>query len=414
MHRLTPDPITALDAADPLRGQREHFILPADTIYLDGNSLGPATHASLAALATASRDEWAQGLIRSWNSADWVRLSERVGARIAPLIGAQAAEVIACDSTSVNLYKALHAACNLRPGRTTIVAEAGSFPTDLYIAEGVLSTRPAWQLRLEGRDGERLEDLIDSHTAVVLVNHVDYRTGRLRDMAALTRMTHAQGALVVWDLSHSAGALPVALNAADADFAVGCSYKYLNGGPGAPAYVFAARRHQATVQQPLSGWWGHARPFAFETGYAPEAGVRRFTAGTPSVLAMRALEGALSVWDAVDMAQLRAKSQALSALFIAEVEAACAGLELTLASPRAAAQRGSQVSFAHPQAYPVMQALIACGVIGDFRAPNLLRFGFTPLYIGYADVWRAAQILAEVLRSERWREPRFAQRAAVT
>ena len=408
-----PNAIAALDAADPLRAMRERFILPADTIYLDGNSLGPATHASLAVLETASREEWAQGLIRSWHTAGWVSLSEQLGARIARLIGAGEDEVVVCDSTSVNLYKVLHAACALRPGRTIIVAEAGSFPTDLYIAEGLLSTRPYLQLRLEGRDGERLEDLIDSNTAVVLVNHVDYRTGRLRDMAALTRLSHEHGALAVWDLSHSAGALPVALNVADADFAVGCSYKYLNGGPGAPAYVFAARRHHATVQQPLSGWWGHARPFAFETGYAPEAGVRRFTAGTPSVLAMRALEGALSVWDAVDMAQLRAKSQALSALFIAEVEAACAGLELTLASPRAAAQRGSQVSFAHPQAYPVMQALIACGVIGDFRAPNLLRFGFTPLYIGYADVWRAAQILAEVLRSERWREPRFAQRAAV-
>lgn len=409
-----PDFVRAQDAADPLRGRRAQFILPEGVIYLDGNSLGPATYAGLAALEQASHGEWAQGLIRSWNDAAWVSLGQRLGAQIAPLIGAAADEVVVADSTSINCYKALHAACAMRPERSVIVAEAGSFPTDLYMAEGVVANLRDHRLRLEGRDAESIDDLINEHAAVVLVNHVDYRTGRLRDMAALNARIHAAGALSVWDLSHSAGALPVHLAADGADFAIGCGYKYLNGGPGAPAYIYAARRHHAGLQQPLSGWWGHARPFDFVPEYEPITGVGRLQVGTPSVLAMRTLEGALSVWDGVDLAQLRGKSLALAKLFIDTAEGASTDLGLRLASPRVDAERGSQVSFSHPDAYPVMQALIERGIIGDFRAPDLLRFGFAPLYLSYSEVWLAAQTLIDVLRSGLWRQERFARRAAAT
>lgn len=412
-----PADIAALDLADPLRHCRDQFILPEGIIYLDGNSLGPATYSGLAALHQAAHQEWAQGLIRSWNEAGWFDLPSRLGGRLARLIGAEADEVVVTDSTSINLYKALHAACAARPGRAAVVAESDSFPTDIYVSEGVVATLSGHHLRLaapDGSGGATLEDLIDEDTAVVLVNHVDYRSGRLRDMAALTALAHARGALVVWDLCHSAGALPVTLNACAADFAVGCSYKYLNGGPGAPAFIFAARRHHATLRQPLSGWWGHARPFAFETGFNADPGARRLLVGTQPMLSLRALDGALDAWDEIDMAIVRAKSIALTDLFIVEVERLAAGHGLRLATPRESSQRGSQVSFAHGHAYPLMQALIAQGVIGDFRAPDRVRFGFAPLYLSYAEVWRTAQIIGEVLTSGVWCEARFAQRAAVT
>ncbi|MFT4011998.1 MAG: kynureninase [Paracoccus sp. (in: a-proteobacteria)] len=406
--------IAAMDAADPLAPLRAGFLIPQGEIYLDGNSLGPASLRALEALQLAASHEWQHGLIRSWNSAGWFDLPIELGDRIGALIGAAPGQTVVGDTTSVNIYKALHAAMGLRPGRATILAEAGSFPTDLYIAEGVASTLPGAVLRLEGRDGARIEEMLDDSVAVLLVNQVNYKTGALRDMAALTRLAHRAGALVVWDLCHSAGALPVELDACQADMAVGCSYKYLNGGPGAPAYIYVARRHHAQARQPLSGWWGHARPFAFETGYQGDPGIRRFQCGTQPILSMQALRGALQLWDGVDMALLRAKSMAMTDLFIALVEQGCAGLGLSLQSPREAAARGSQVSFTHENAYAVMQALIARGVIGDFRAPSTLRFGFAPLYLSFAEVARAAGMLHEVLASGEWREPRFAVRAAVT
>ncbi|MCV2445887.1 kynureninase [Paracoccus sp. DMF] len=406
--------IAAMDASDPMRGLRDAFILPEGEVYLDGNSLGPATHAAQAELARAATQEWAQGLIRSWNSAGWFDLPLHLGDRIGRLVGAAPGQVVVADTTSVNIYKALHAALALRPGRRSIVAESGSFPTDLYIAEGVASTLPGTRLRLEGVDAPRIEDMLDGDVAAVLVNHVNYKTGALRDMAALTARIHQAGALAIWDLCHSAGALPVALDAAEADFAVGCTYKYLNGGPGSPAFIYVATRHQDQARQPLSGWWGHARPFAFETGFQGDPGIRRFQCGTQPMLSMRALKGALEVWDRVDMQALRAKSVALTELFIQLVEGLCAGCGLVLESPRDPALRGSQVAFRHDHAFAVMQALIARGVIGDFRAPATLRFGFTPLYTRHIDVLDAAETLADVLASESWRDPRFALRTAVT
>ncbi|MDS9466671.1 kynureninase [Paracoccus sp. MBLB3053] len=410
----TADDIAHLDATDPLADLRRRFMLPDGEIYLDGNSLGVASHDAMAALDMAARKEWAQDLIRSWNSAGWFDLPVELGDRIGALIGAGPGQTVVSDTTSINVYKALHAAIGLREGRNVIVAEAGSFPTDLYMAEGVISTLPGMSLRLEGREADRIEDLIDDHVAVVLVNQVNYRTGALRDVTELTRIAHGAGAVVVWDLCHSAGALPVELDASGADFAVGCTYKYLNGGPGAPAFIYVARRHLGQVDQPLSGWWGHARPFAFETGYDGDPGIRRFQCGTQPILSMRALKGALDIWDGVDMHAVRAKSMALTDLFIRLVEGKCSGLGLTLTSPRDPQERGSQVAFAHDDAYQVMQALIERGVIGDFRAPDVLRFGFTPLYLSFADVARAADVLMEVLESGSWRDERFAVRAAVT
>jgi kynureninase len=406
--------IEAMDAADGLRSFRERFILPPGLIYLDGNSLGVASHAAFSELQKAATEEWGQDLIRSWNTAGWFDMPLSLGDRVGRLIGAAAGQTVVCDTTSINIYKALHAAMALRPGRSVIVSEGGSFPTDIYMAEGVLSTRPGGALRLEGVDAPRIEDLIDGDVAVILVNHVNYKSGELRDMAALTRKAHEHGALVIWDLCHTAGALPVDLDGADVDFAVGCTYKYLNGGPGAPAFVYAATRHHDDISQPLSGWWGHARPFAFEKHYAAGEGIRRFLCGTQPILSLRALKGALDIWEDVDMAALREKSLGLTDLFIALVEEKCAGHGLELESPREREKRGSQVSFSHAHAYEIMQALIARGVIGDFRAPSTMRFGFTPLYVSYADVWRAVEILDDILTTGAWRDARYAVRSAVT
>ena len=403
--------VEAMDEADPLRVFRSRFALPAGVIYLDGNSLGAASHEVFAEVRQAAMEEWGNGLIRSWNSAGWFHLPLELGDRIGRLIGAAEGQIVVTDSTSINIYKTLHAALAMRPDRNVIVAEGDSFPTDLYMAEGVVSTRPGVTLRLEGRDADNIEELIDENVAVVLVNHVNYKSGELRDMAALTKRIQAAGALVIWDLCHSAGALPVNLDGAGADFAVGCTYKYLNGGPGAPAFIYAAKRHHASISQPLSGWWSHARPFAFEQSFDGDAGIKRFLCGTQPILSLRALKGALSIWDEVDMNALRRKSIALTDLFIRLVEAKC-GLELE--TTRDSEKRGSQVSFIHSNAYEVMQALIERGVIGDFRAPSTLRFGFTPLYVSYRDVWRAATVLEEILSSGSWKEARFAVRSAVT
>jgi kynureninase len=406
--------IVSLDQQDPLRSKRDAFFLPDGVIYLDGNSLGPVPKAALRELKIAAQQEWGEDLIRSWNKAGWFDLPATLGDRIARLIGAAPGETVVTDTASINIYKAVLAGLNLRPDRSAIVAEGLGFPTDIYMLEGVASVRADIRVRLEGLDGPRLEDLIGDDVAVVLVNHVDYRTGVLRDMAALTGRIHEAGAIAIWDLCHSAGALKVDLNANGADFAVGCTYKYLNGGPGAPAFVFAARRHHGKFTQPLTGWWGHANPFAFDRSFRPSGGIRRMLCGTQPILSMRALAGALEVWDDVELDQVREKSLRLTDLFIALVADGCAPFGVTLATPRERTMRGSQVSLRHPHGYEIMQALIDQGVIGDFRSPDFMRFGFAPLYLSYTDVYAAATILHDILANSTWRAAPFANRGRVT
>jgi kynureninase len=376
-------------------------------------------------VATAERvqqvvkQEWGEGLIRSWNTAGWIHLPQRIGDKIGRLVGAGAGELVVADSTSVNVFKALSAALAIAeadaPGRRIILSERDNFPTDLYIAEGIARQRGCELLLAD--DPEQIAPLLDEgNVAVLMLTHVNYRSGRIHDMAALSARAHAHGTLVLWDLAHSAGALPVDLHRDGADFAVGCGYKYLNGGPGAPAFVWVHPRHAERFWQPLSGWMGHASPFEFSAAYAPAAGIARYLCGTPAVIGMAALEcGVDTVLAAPSMEALRDKSVQLTRLFIELVEARCAGHGLALASPREDAQRGSQVCFAHAQGgYAMVQALIARGVIGDFRAPDILRFGFTPLYTRFVDVWDAVEHLRQVLESGEWREARFNQRSAVT
>ncbi|KQV82611.1 kynureninase [Massilia sp. Root351] len=409
----------ALDRDDALAQHKQLFDLPAGMIYLDGNSLGPLPHATAQRLQQVVYEEWGRGLIGSWNSAHWVSLPERIGDKIARLVGAAPGELVVADSTSVNAYKALGAALPLalaaRPERRVVLSERHNFPTDLYIAQS-LARQHGCDLVLVDEPGQIGPLLDEGNVAVLMLTHVNYRSGRMHDMAALNRRARAQSTLTLWDLAHSAGAVPVDLNGDDADFAIGCGYKYLNGGPGAPAFVWAHQRHAAHCVQPLSGWFGHAAPFAFHSDYAPAPGSRRFLCGTPPVLAMAALEcGVDSVLSAGGMAALRRKSLALSSLFIDLVDARCGGHGLALVTPRADALRGSQVSLVHPDAaYPIMQALIAHGVVGDFRAPDILRFGFTPLYTGFADVWDAVDMLSGILASGEWRKPSYAERRAVT
>jgi kynureninase len=408
-----PPDVAALDESDPLAAQRAKFSLPDGIVYLDGNSLGALPVAAMERVARVVRREWGEGLIRSWNAHDWIGLPGRVGAKIAGLIGAGPGEVVAADSTSVNLFKLIAAAMALRPGRSEIVGELGNFPTDLYMIEGA-SWFSAGRHRLRGCAAADLVAAIDDQTALVVLSQVHYKTGAVWDMASVTLAAHAAGALVLWDLSHSAGALAVDLNASDADLAVGCGYKFLNGGPGAPAFLYVASRHQEQARTPLSGWMGHARPFDFTDSYEAGEGVRRFLCGTPGIIGMSALDAALDVMLAVDIAAIQHKGRALGDLFIALVEQRCAGFGLELACPRDASRRGSQVSFRHPHGYEIMQALVDAGVIGDFRAPDILRFGFAPLYIRYEDVWRAVATLRDILVTGAWRAPDYAVRRAVT
>ncbi|WP_370325717.1 kynureninase [Euzebya sp.] len=417
------DPVSAAeaDAADPLAAFRDRFALPDGVVYLDGNSLGPLPHGVAERVADVVTRQWGESLIRGWNDHGWVDLPGRVGDRIARLIGAPAGSVVCTDSTSVNVAKALSAALALRPDRRIVVSDRGNFPTDLYVAQGLIAA-------LGGRHELRVVDPTDvadvltgpdaGDVAALLLTHVDYRTGRVHDMAGLTAAAHQAGALAVWDLAHSAGAVELDLDGCDVDLAVGCSYKYLNGGPGAPAFIHVHARHADVAEPLLAGWFGHAAPFDFDLAYRPTSGVGRFRVGTPPVLAMSALDAALAVWDDVDavggMAAVRAKSVALTERFIAGVEARCAGHDLRLVSPRDPAARGSQVSLAHPEGYAVVQALIADGVIGDFRAPDVMRFGFAPLYLRHADVDAAVEALGTVLDERRWDTPAFRRRAAVT
>ncbi len=398
-----------LDVADAIAHFRDRFDLPEGVIYLDGNSLGPLPRATRERLHRVIDTEWGEGLIRSWNElpgggGDWIAMPQRVGAKIAPLIGAQAHEVIACDSVSVNLAKLIGAALSLNPGRNVVLSEPGNFPTDLYMIQG----DDRVEQRLAQRD--RMIDALDEDVALLLLTHVHYKTGEMFDMAALTKAAQDVGAIVLWDLSHSGGAVPVDLNGANADLAVGCGYKYLNGGPGAPAYAFVAERHHGDFTQPLTGWFGHAQPFAFSDEYEPAEGVKRLLAGTPPVLAMAALESGVELIAEIGMEALVAKSRALSEFF----RECVADLDLDLVSPRDPAQRGSQLSFRHQNAYALSQALIARGVIGDFRDPDILRLGFAPAYLRFGDIAEAARHLAQVLETGEWQQPEFQERAAVT
>lgn len=410
---MTREDAQALDAADPLARFRAAFALPAGVIYLDGNSLGPPPVAVHERLAQASRAEWGEGLVRSWNTAGWIDAPLRVGAKIARLVGAAPGEVVVADSTSVNLFKLAAGALSLRPGRTTILSEAGNFPTDLYALQG-LSALLGDRARLRTVAAEDLAGAIDEDTAVVALTHIHYKSALRWDMARITAAAHAKGALTLWDLCHSVGAVAVDLNGAAADLAVGCSYKYLNGGPGAPAFLFVAERHQAAIRSPLTGWMGHAEPFAFEDGYRPAADIRGQITGTPPILGLAALEAGVDLQLEADPAQVEAKGLALADLFIGEVEARAGDGELRLATPREAAARGLHVAFAHPEGYAIVQAMMARGVVGDFRAPDIARFGFSPLFLSYAEVWDAAQALAEVLGARAWDRPQFRTRAAVT
>jgi len=407
------DACARLDAGDRLASCRDRFALPEGLIYLDGNSLGPLPRGVPERLHRVVHDEWGDGLVRSWNAAGWIDLPARVGARIAPLIGAQPGDVLVADSTSINLFKVLAAALRLRPDRHAIVTERGNFPSDLYVAQGLVAHLGGHHV-LRMVDGDALADAIDEDVAVVMLTHVDYRTGRMHDMAAVTAAAHGAGALALWDLAHSAGAVPVDVTASGADMAIGCGYKYLNGGPGAPAFVYVAPALQALTVSPLTGWLGHAAPFAFDPAFHPADGIRRMQCGTPAILALAALDAALDAWEGVAMADVRAKSLALSELFIARATADCAPLGATVALPLPPERRGSQVSLRHPQGYAVMQALIARGVVGDFRTPDLMRFGFAPLYTRYVDVWDAVAMLHDVLASGAWDRPEFRERAAVT
>lgn len=407
---MTPESRAAeFDTADPLAGYRERFALPEGVIYLDGNSLGALPKATPAAVQRVVEQEWGEGLIRSWNSAGWFDAAARVGGKIAPLIGANPHEVIACDSTSVNLFKLIAAALHMRPGRKVVLSEPGNFPTDLYMIAG-LEAQGLAERRLAERD--RLMQALDGDVALLMLTHAHYKTGALHDMAALTRAAHEAGALVLWDLSHSTGALPIDLNAVGADFAVGCGYKYLCGGPGAPAFAFVAERHQADLQQPLTGWFGHAAPFAFTDDYAGAPGIDRLQCGTPPVLGLAALEVGVDLIAEIGVARLYGKSQALSEFFLESLMAH--DVHLDLVSPPRSTERGSQLSFRHAEAYAICQALIARGVIGDFRAPDVLRLGFAPAYLSFADIAAAVRHLAEVLATGEWQRPEFNQRAAVT
>ncbi|MEY8096492.1 kynureninase [Falsihalocynthiibacter sp. S25ZX9] len=387
------------------------FVLPEGVIYLDGNSLGPLPKAAAARVQKTVESEWGNMLISGWNKAGWMAQPSHLGDRIARLIGAPDGTVTLGDTLSVKVYQALAAALALRPDRKKIVSDNGNFPTDLYMARGLIESLNAGHVLCTPAP-EDVADEIDTDLAVLMLTEVDYRTGRRHDMKALTQAAHAVGAIVIWDLAHSAGAFPVDVAGCNADFAVGCTYKYLNGGPGAPAFIYVAPEHIENVQPALAGWLGHDAPFEFDLKYRAGTGIERMRVGTPPVLQMAALETALDIWDLADLKDVQAKSIDLTQAFIAEIEATCPSL--TLASPRDPNTRGSQVSFAHPEGYAIMQALIARGVIGDFRAPNILRFGFTPLYIDMADVQGAVAIIADIMTNDLWDRPEYKTRARVT
>ena len=407
---MTLNEARQLDADEPLAFARKRFALPEGIIYLDGNSLGALPTATAARLREVAQHQWGGDLIASWNKHGWIDWPTRIAAKLSPIVGAAPDELLIADSTSVCLFKLLAAAVGARPGRSTILTQRHNFPTDLYVAQGLAEML---ELRLKSVPAPEVIGAIDENTAVVTLTHVDYRSASFHDMRAINEQAHSAGALTVWDLSHSAGAMKLDVDGTGCDLAVGCGYKYLNGGPGAPAFLFVSRRLQDQLRSPVQGWMGHAAPFTFEDDYRPASGMERFLTGTPSILALAALDAGLNTFADLSMEDVETKARALSQLFIDMVEARC-GSEIRLKSPRDPEERGSHLVFAHPQGYAVVQALIARGVIGDFRTPDLMRFGFAPLYNGFEDVVRATEILADVLAKREWDQPRFHERAKVT
>ena len=399
-----------MTASSCFKHTKQQFYLPEDLVYLDGNSLGPLPLAATEKVSATLQKEWGELLIQGWNKAGWMAAPSKTGDRLATMLGAPAGSIVMGDTLSIKVFQAVDAAMDLVPDRAVVLSDSGNFPTDLYMVEGLLKNRSAGELKVV--EPEHLASAIDPSVAVVLLTGVDYRTGRLHDTASIVKKAHAVGATVVLDLAHSAGAIPVNLHDENPDFAVGCTYKYLNGGPGAPAFIYVAPRHQQRIRPALSGWLGHAAPFAFDQHYTPADGVERMRVGTPPVVALSILDAALDIWEQVSMDAVRQASIKLSEQFIAGVESQCP--ELVLASPRDAQQRGSQVSFRHPEGYAIVQALISAGVVGDFRAPDILRFGFTPLYLDSDDVAKAVERLALIMREGRWDQPHFKIKAAVT
>ena len=403
-----------MDQQDDLTSFREKFFLPQGVIYLDGNSLGVLLRETKQRVADTLLQEWGRGLIRSWNSAGWIDLPQRLGNKLAPLIGAQKGEVIIADSTSVNLFKVLIAALRLKKDRRVVLSEEENFPTDLYISEGALQLMRNFERRFIPARGENWGAFLDDSVAVVMLTHVNFKTGRMHDMKHITRLAHEKGALIIWDLSHSAGAIPLDLNECAVDFAVGCTYKYLNGGPGAPAFLYVKESLQQKARQPLTGWMGHANPFDFSREYQAAVDISQFLCGTPAILSMAAIEPSLDLFAQVDMQKIRGKSQQLSELFIELMSQECGEFGFELVSPIDANQRGSQVSYVHPEAFSIMQSLIAHQVIGDFRTPDILRFGMTPLYLRFVDIWDAIACLKTIMENEEWDQPQFKIRGIVT
>lgn len=406
MTRLTQAHFDILDRDDPLAPLRDEFQLPAGVIYLNGNSLGPMPKAAASAVKVAAEQEWGEWLITSWNRAGWFDLPYKLGGKVASLIGAEADEVTVSDATGLNLFKAVAMALSLNPGRKVLVMEGSNFPTDNYMVQGLVEfLGQGHSIRFAEKD--HILDAIDESVAAVVLTQVHYRTAHILDMKAITARAHEKGAVAVWDLCHSAGVLEVDLNGCEADLAVGCTYKYLNGGPGSPAFTFVARRHQGKARQPLTGWWGHDAPFRFERDYRPKPGIGQTLTGTQAILSLRAAEAGIGLACRADARRVRHKAMAMGDLFIELIEESCAGKGFSLASPRRGDQRGGHVAFDHEQGYPIMKALIARGVIGDFRAPSTLRFGFSPLFLRYADIWKSAEILADIMAREVWTEPAY-------
>lgn len=406
------------DAQDPLAQYRELFALPLNTVYLDGNSLGAQPKAALSHSQQLIEHQWGQQLIRSWNDAGWFELPLRLGNQLGQLLGAQPDELVLTDSTSINLYKALSSALNVQkidhPDRRIILAERDSFPTDLYMIQGLIEQLgQGYQLQLIDAN-QTLPQALNNHVAVLLLSHVNYRSGALHDMARINAQAQAHGILTVWDLAHSAGALPIHLNQARADYAVGCTYKYLNGGPGSPAYIWVAERHHNRVTQPLTGWWSHAHPFKMEPQYQPAHGIRQYLCGTQPILSLATAQHGLDIATLANIEHIRTKALALGDLLIERVQALCSQHPIELITPTAHTERGSHISFTHPDGYPVIQALIAHGIIGDYREPHVMRFGLTPLYLRYTDLWHTAETLAHILEHKIWQQPQYQQRATVT
>ncbi len=406
-----------LDAVDPLAWAASEFVLPESVVYLDGNSLGALPKASREAVVRVTEVEWGQSLIRSWNAHGWFDKPVAVGEKLAPLIGAAPGQVLIGDSISINVFKVIHAAMDMQPDRTVMLADATSFPSDLYVAQSAVDQRSgaSFVVALDIDDVEkRLNAPGAVNIAAILINHIDFRSGRVHNMASITALAQSKGVLAIWDLSHSAGAIPVDLDAANADFAIGCTYKYINGGPGAPGFIYVAARHQDRAEQPLTGWWGHAAPFAFENSYTPAVGITRFSTGTQPMISFAALEASLDLWARVNMAELRTKSLSLTDLFIEAVAALDITGSLRMGTPTTHAERGSHVIYHHEHGYPTMQALIAGGIIGDFREPDVLRFGFAPLYNSHANAVVAAKALCRIVADRSWDQPAFTNRRLVT